>query len=155
MTQPIAAPPWQVERWFNTQTPLQLADLRGKVVVVEAFQMLCPGCVEFALPQAKRLAEYFSADQVAVIGLHTVFEHHAAMTAVSLEAFLHEYAIRFPVGIDQSLTDSNIPATMRDYHMQGTPTTTLIDKQGYLRMQHLGPVADLVLGARIGALIVE
>ncbi|WP_277587920.1 hypothetical protein [Pseudomonas chlororaphis] len=84
------APAWQVERWFNTPEPLSLERLRGKVVVLEAFQMLCPGCVSEGLPQAQRAQATFSPQQVAVIGLHTVFEHHQAMTPVSLEAFLYE-----------------------------------------------------------------
>jgi len=36
---------WTVEQWLNTPKPLNLSDLRGKVVAIEAFQMLCPGCV--------------------------------------------------------------------------------------------------------------
>lgn len=51
------APPLEVERWFNTDDPPTLARLRGRVVVLHAFQMLCPGCVAHALPQAKRLHE--------------------------------------------------------------------------------------------------
>ncbi len=41
----MQAPDLQVEKWFNTDCDINLADLRGKVVVIEAFQMLCPGCV--------------------------------------------------------------------------------------------------------------
>ena len=96
-TQFPAAPELQVERWFNTRTPITLAELRGKVVVIEAFQMLCPGCVSHGLPQALAIAATFSTDQVAVIGLHSVFEHHSAMQPHALEAFLHEYRIKFPV----------------------------------------------------------
>ena len=46
---------------------------------MEAFQMLCPGCVSHGLPQAKRIQHTFG-DAVTVLGLHCVFEHHAAMT---------------------------------------------------------------------------
>lgn len=46
------------------------------------------------LPQAERIQTTFG-DDVTVMGLHTVFEHHDAMTLVSLEAFLHEYRITF------------------------------------------------------------
>ncbi|MGH8312762.1 MAG: redoxin family protein, partial [Gammaproteobacteria bacterium] len=73
------APAWQTSAWLNTQKPLELAQLRGKVVVLHAFQMLCPGCVADAIPQAKRVAALFADAPVAVIGLHTVFEHHAVM----------------------------------------------------------------------------
>ena len=40
--------------------------------------MLCPGCVSHGIPQAKRIAETSSKDDVAVIGVQTVFEHHEA-----------------------------------------------------------------------------
>ena len=49
------APDWQVERWFNAPEPLGISTLRGRVVVLEAFQMLCPGCVSHGLPQARIL----------------------------------------------------------------------------------------------------
>jgi peroxiredoxin len=153
------APPWQVEQWFNTDQPLSLEALRGKVVVLEAFQMLCPGCVSHGLPQAARVRDTFAAEQVAVIGLHTVFEHHAAMTPTSLEAFLYEYRITFPVGVDKAGGDENagvdIPQTMQAYAMPGTPTLTLIDAQGRIRHQHFGQISDLVLGAEIATLVNE
>lgn len=149
---PRQAPELDVECWLNTPAPLSLAGLRGRVVLIEAFQMLCPGCVAHGLPQAQRVADTFSDDEVAVIGLHTVFEHHAAQgRREALEAFLHEYRIGFPVGIDRPT--GGIPATMAAYRMQGTPTLLLIDRAGSLRAQHFGVLPDLVLGAEIMALI--
>ena len=150
---PLALP-WHTSQWFNSP-PLQLADLRGRVVVLEVFQMLCPGCVSHALPQALEIAQTFSRDDVAVIGLHSVFEHHAAMTPTSLEAFLHEYRVGFPVGVDAAVAGSPIPATMQAYAMQGTPTTILIDRAGRLRLQHFGRLRDLAIGAQIAALVGE
>lgn len=148
------APPWQVSQWFNAPGPVGLDSLRGRVVVLEAFQMLCPGCVSHGLPQAMRVRDAFPEDRVAVVGLHTVFEHHAAMTPVALEAFLHEYRIAFPVGVDEA-GDGPIPRTMQAYAMQGTPTLVLIDANGMRRGQHFGQISDLALGARIATLLVE
>ena len=97
----VAAPELQTTDWLNTDEPVLLGALRGKVVVVEAFQMLCPGCVSHGLPQAMRVHRVFDRDDVAAIGLHTVFEHHGAQgSRTALAAFLHEYKIAFPVGID-------------------------------------------------------
>ncbi len=117
--------------------------------------MLCPGCVSHGLPQAQRVRRLFAEEQVAVLGLHTVFEHHAAMTEVALEAFLHEYRIDFPVGVDAPSDAGPIPRTMAAYGMRGTPTLLLIDKQGRLRRQFFGQVEDLVLGAEIAVLLGE
>ncbi|MCM8730800.1 redoxin domain-containing protein [Hephaestia sp. GCM10023244] len=150
------APEWQVDRWLNSGGPLSLAALRGRIVVAVAFQMLCPGCVVEALPQAQRAAASFAAADVAVIGLHTVFEHHAAQgTPEALAAFLHEYRIGFPVAIDAHRDDDPLPATMRTYAMRGTPTLLLIDREGRLRLNHFGHLDDMRLGAAIATLIAE
>lgn len=149
------APEWRVSQWFNTATPLSLGALRGRVVMAVAFQMLCPGCVAQALPQAQRVREAFPDEDVAVVGLHTVFEHHDAMTPASLRAFLHEYRIDFPVGVDEPNPSGSIPATMGSYQMRGTPTLLLYDRVGRLRRQAFGHVPDLALGAELMALVEE
>ncbi len=147
-----ALPEWSVEQWFNTPNTIHLSDLRGKVVVIEAFQMLCPGCVAHGLPLAQEVYSTFSRDDVSVIGLHTVFEHHAAMTPVSLAAFLHEYRITFPVGVDAPGKNS-VPVTMERYGLRGTPTLLLVDRNGMLAAHHFGQISPLKLGAEIARLI--
>lgn len=148
------APPLQVSRWFNTPSPVTLKALRGHVVAIEAFQMLCPGCVSHGLPQAQRIADTFRSD-VAVLGLHTVFEHHDAMTPVSLEAFLYEYRIGFPVGVDAHDRPGDMPVTMSRYQLRGTPSLLLIDRAGRLRLHAFGHVSDLAVGATLARLIDE
>ena len=89
-----------------------------------------------------------------VVGLHTVFEHHAAMSPVALEAFLHEYRVGFPVGVDAPATGP-VPATMAAYEMRGTPTLLLIDREGRLRLHAFGKVDDMAVGAAIATLLGE
>lgn len=154
--EPRPAPEWLTTTWFNTPEALSVERLRGRVVVLHAFQMLCPGCVTHGIPQTQRVAELFKNAPLAVIGLHTVFEHHQAMGVESLRAFLHEYRVRLPVGVDAPGPDGDpMPRTMRAYAMQGTPTTVLIDAQGRLRRQVFGVYDDLLLGAEIGTLLAE
>lgn len=154
--QRIKAPEWQIAEWLNTQAPIDLEAQRGRVVVACAFQMLCPGCVSQAIPQIKAIHETFSSEGVLVVGLHTVFEHHDAMTTTALLAFLHEYQIKFPVGVDQqSPSGAAIPQTMTAYRMRGTPTLLLIDRASNLRHQIFGHIADLKLGAEITRLVLE
>jgi peroxiredoxin len=149
------APELQVSQWFNSSSPISLLSLRGRVVVVHAFQMLCPGCVSHGVPQATQIHETFSADDVAVIGIHTVFEHHDAMQPHALEAFIHEYRLRFPIAVDAHIDGNAIPRTMETYAMRGTPTLILIDRQGRIAHHQFGRFADLHLGAMIGRLISE
>jgi hypothetical protein len=131
------APEWVTSQWFNSP-PLTLADLRGRIVVLGTFQMLCPGCVANGLPQLQRVEQTFAREDVAVVALHTVFEHHAAMMPVALEAFLHEYRIGFPVGFDAHDDPAGMPITMQRYNLRGTPSLVLIDRQGRLRHSSFG-----------------
>lgn len=151
------APPWTTREWFNTTQPLALHTLRGRVVVLHAFQMLCPGCVQHGLPQAQRLQAAFAGEAVAVVGLHTVFEHHEAMTPAALAAFLHEWRIGFPVGVDAPSDDGHdpVPQTMRAYRLQGTPSLLLIDRRGDLRRHGFGAEDDATVAAAIATLLAE
>ncbi len=150
------APEWQTTTWLNAPEPLSLERLRGRVVLLHAFQMLCPGCVARGIPQAQRVEVAFAGAPLVVVGLHTVFEHHEAMQVASLRAFLHEYKIGFPVGIDApGAAGDPIPRTMKAYAMRGTPTTLLIDAQGNLRQQVFGAHDDLLLGAELQTLLLE
>jgi len=143
-----------ISRWFNTDDTPTLAGLRGEVVVIEAFQMLCPGCVSHGLPLAQRIHQTFG-DDLTVLGLHCVFEHHEAMTPVSLEAFLYEYRITFPVGVDAHDPGDTTPITMGRYQLRGTPSLVVVDRAGRIRVNALGRADDIVVGATLARLIDE
>ncbi len=150
------APALITQSWLNAADDCSLLSLRGRVVLVEVFQMLCPACVSHALPQALRAQRQFAVADLAVIGLHSVFEHHQAQgSRAALKAFAHEYRIEFPIAIDAPGDEGGVPLTMRQYAMRGTPTTLLIDRAGRLRMQHFGVLDDMALGAAIMAVVAE
>jgi len=151
----MLAPELATSQWLNASEPQTLAMHRGKVIVVEVFQMLCPGCVSHSLPQAQRVCQTFSRDDVVVLGLHSVFEHHDAMTLVALKAFLHEYRLTFPVGVDMPGDNHPLPRTMATYGMNGTPTMLLIGRDGRLAIHHFGQLQDLDLGANIATLAAQ
>ena len=152
----VLAPPWRCSQWFNVAGAAPtLQHLRGKVVVLHAFQMLCPACVAHGVPLAEQIHRTAEAKDLAVVGLHTVFEHHAAMTPVALEAYLHEYRVTHPVGVDVRTPGQAIPATMAAYGMRGTPTLLVIDRAGRVRQHLFGQADALALGMLLGRLIAE
>lgn len=155
MTTPTYAPELLVQTWFNSDRPLLVSGLRGRVVVLVAFQVLCPISVAGAVPQAQRIFETFEPKDVAVIGLHATFEHHDAFSAAILKAFIKEYRLKFPIALDQPNASSPIPLTMERYKMRGTPSLVLIDRHGLVRKHAFGAVDDLRIGAEIGALTQE
>lgn len=150
----MPAPELHVTEWLNTPQPITLRDLRGKVVVIHAFQMLCPGCVSHGIPQAERIRRTFR-DDVAVIALHSVFEHHAVMTVDALKVFLHEYRVSIPIGVDRPTPGQAVPMTMQAYGMRGTPSLIVLDKAGNIRLHHFGQADDMAVGALIGQLVGE
>lgn len=153
MTTPDA-PEIDAEGWLNTPHPFTLAALRGQVVLLHAFQMLCPGCVLHGTPQAQNVHRTLTGRGVQVIGLHSVFEHHAVMNRAALEVFVHEFRLTFPIAIDRSgATGQSIPRTMQAYGLSGTPSIVLIDRAGRVQLNHFGPIDDIELGAQIGRLL--
>ncbi|NYZ61546.1 redoxin domain-containing protein [Luteimonas deserti] len=149
------APELEVAAWLNVAGPLSIAGLRGRIVLLHAFQMLCPGCVSHGIPQAASVHARFSARGVVTIGLHTVFEHHAVMGPEALAAFVGEYRLGMPVAVDRPSTEGPVPQTMTRYGFRGTPSLALIDHLGRLRSTAFGRVDDLTLGAALGQLVLE
>lgn len=139
--------------WLNTDKPFSLPSLRGRVVVVTVFQMLCPGCAQFSLPQARDLHLAFARDDLVVIGMHSVFEHHHVMTPEALRVFVREYRLQFPIAIDRPQEGSSVPATMRKWALNGTPTLMMFGRDGGVALQHFGHLDDLRVGALLGKLI--
>lgn len=142
------APELDVAEWIGA--PHTLEELRGTVVLIEAFQMLCAGCVRYGLPQAQKVHRAFP--KVTVLGLHSVFEHHDAMGVDALKVFLSEFRITFPVAVDRQ-DGGLLPVTMRKYGLEGTPSTLIIDQDGGLTFSHLGQLDDLVLGGLLGEVL--
>lgn len=142
-------PELAVSEWFNTPSPLTLAGLRGRPVLLHSFQLLCPGCVAESIPQVQRIERIFGHTDLQIIGLHTVFEHHKAMRPVTLKAFLHEYRIRHPVGVDRTDDRSSTPLTMQRFALRGTPSSILIGRDGSILHHAFGVEDDLAVGARI------
>jgi len=146
-------PDWQVSRWFNADRPLQLADLRGRVVLVHVFQMFCPGCVQHALPQAERIQRALAGPELAVVGLHSAFEHHDRATDDALATFLQQQQITHPIGVDRREPGRRLPRTLSDWSLSGTPSLLLLDREGLLQGHRFGMLPDREVRGMIRRLI--
>ncbi len=139
--QPSMAPEWDVSEWINGKG-VSVADLKGSVVIVDFFQLWCPGCNSFSIPLMKRwhglFADEIDSGRLVLISLHTVFEGHDYQNPARLRAFLKEKGISHLVGIDRHNKGEETPQTMKIYRTRGTPEMAFIDKQGRLRFKHFG-----------------
>jgi hypothetical protein len=107
------------------------------------------------IPQASAIYNLYAKEDVQVIGLHTVYEHHEVMTVDALKVFVSEYKIAFPIAVDKPLESGLIPNTMASYQMRGTPTLIVLDKESRVRLNYFGRISDMQVGNLIGSLLAE
>ncbi len=65
--------------------PVTMSNLIGSVVLVEVFQVNCPGCFLYALPKAIQLHEKYQKQGLIIIGLATAFEDYDKNTLENLQ----------------------------------------------------------------------
>lgn len=123
------APELKVSEWVQGG-PISLKDYQGKVIVVEVFQVNCPGCFVYGIPEAIDTYQKYKNNGVEVLGLATAFEDFDKNTLENLKLLLQEskvigetlttlsyqnkllnegklsYKIPFPVGMDMLLKES-------------------------------------------------
>nr|WP_269328336.1 TlpA disulfide reductase family protein [Kineosporia mesophila] len=133
--------------------PVAPGDLAGRVVLLYAFQMLCPMCVNEATPLINRIyGRVQQRDDVRVIGLHTVFENHAQQGPEALAGYLSRAGVRFPVGIDLNDGTDDAPVTMRRLLLMGTPSLVTVDAKGVIRERLFGVPTEEALMSRLDRL---
>jgi hypothetical protein len=76
-----------VDTWVQGG-PLTLSDLTGSVVLIEVFQVNCPGCFIYSLPRAIDLHERYHQQGLVVIGLATAFEDYDKNTLENLQRLI-------------------------------------------------------------------
>jgi len=86
------APNLIVSAWFNGK-PTNIDEEKGNVVLVEVFQVNCPGCFMYAIPDAIRIHHKYKKNGVKVIGLATAFEDYDKNTVENLELLLDEQQV--------------------------------------------------------------
>lgn len=152
------APEWEISEWINSPG-LTLAGLAGKVVVIDFFQLWCPGCNSFSIPLMHHWEQVFAteaaAGEIQFVSIHTVFEGHGYQRPERLRQYLREKGITHPVGVDRHLDGRRVPETMRRYGTRGTPEMAIIDRRGNLRFQRFGFFEPAVGEAMVRRLLAE
>src|SRR5260370_33242722 len=99
MTTSTYAPELLVQTWFNTDRPLLLSGLRGRGVVLAAFQGLCPNSIGGGIPQAQRIYETFAPKDVGGGTVQPPLEHTHAVNPAGLKAHTHPQSTEIPHAI--------------------------------------------------------
>lgn len=129
------AKPWHAAHWINSK-PLELAQLRGRVVLVRFWTAPdCPYCSATA-PALNEFHDRYAARGLTVIG----FYHHKARTPLDpadVARYAEIFGFRFPVATDldwRTVRDWWLSASKRSF----TSASFLIDRQGVIRYVHPG-----------------
>jgi len=115
--------------WINSE-PLTLKDLRGRVVLIEFWTFGCINCRN-TLPFVKSWHERYGDKGLTVIGVHTP-EFAEERIVENLRREVASLGITYPVLID------NDYRTWNAYDAYAWPTLVLLDKQGRIRLKHVG-----------------
>jgi thiol-disulfide isomerase/thioredoxin len=149
------APEWVVSEWINSEG-FTLSDMRGKVVIIDFFQLWCPGCNKFSGPLMKKWKQkYGDRKDIQLVAIHTIFEGHSQQTPKLLRQYVKEKNITYPVGVDDQVSGQRLPETMIRYNTRGTPEMAIIDKKGRIRFQHFGSFNPDVIEGLIDTLLKE
>ena len=140
VVEPRPAPEWDIAHWLNGY-PGNVTENRGKVIVIDFFQLWCPGCNTFTGPVMQqwqqRYADEIASDDLLLVKIHTVFEGHDYQTVKKLKEYLTEKNITLPVAVDRHRDDYR-PETKLRYNTRGTPEVVIIDREGMIRFQKFG-----------------
>ena len=107
--------------WLNTERPLSLRDLRGKIVLLDFWTYCCINCMH-VLPELKKLEAKYP-NQLVVIGVHSAKFTNEKGTDNIRQAILR-YELQHPVINDHDFE------VWREYGARGWPTLTLINPKG-------------------------
>ena len=120
----IRAPELTGDRgWLNTDKPLSLAALRGKVVLLDFWTYGCINCIHI-IPDLKKLEKRYP-NELVVIGVHSAkFENEKNLE--NIRRIILRYEIEHPIVND---ADFNI---WKSYAVDAWPTRYLIDPAGYI-----------------------
>jgi thiol-disulfide isomerase/thioredoxin len=133
--------------WLNTEAPLRLADLRGKVVGLEMWTFGCINC-QHVIPSLKSWHARYQDQGFVLIGNHfPEFDYERDLS--HLQQAVNQ------AGIEYAVAQDNNGAAWNAYGNRYWPTLYLIDKRGRIRYVHIGEGAYEETEQNIRTLLAE
>jgi cytochrome c biogenesis protein CcdA/thiol-disulfide isomerase/thioredoxin len=130
--------------WINSP-PLDLSDLKGKVVLIDFWTYSCINCVR-TLPFVTGWYKKYHNQGLEIIGVHTPeFEFEKDLNNV--KAAVEKYHIEYPVVLDSNF------GTWQSFKNRYWPAEYLIDKEGNVVYQHFGEGDDDIIENNIRFLL--
>jgi thiol-disulfide isomerase/thioredoxin len=135
-----------VNGYINSE-PITLADLRGKVVLVDFWTYSCINCIR-TIPYLNAWYEKYADNGLVIVGVHTP-EFEFEKDYNNVKAAVEKFDIKYPVAQD------NEKGTWEAYENRYWPRKYLIDNEGYIRYDHIGEGAYAETEKVIQSLLAE
>ena len=132
--------------WLNTDRPVYIKDLKGKVVLLDFWTYCCINCMH-VIPDLKRLEAKYP-DELVVIGVHS-----AKFTNERDSDNIRQAILRY--GIEHPVVNDSEFRIWRSYGVRAWPTLVLVNPEGYIVGTVSGEGNYEVLDKAISALIAE
>ncbi len=128
------APAIDAPRWINSE-PIKLANLRGKVVLLDFWSMWCSQCTA-AFPEWRELQKKYSAKGLEIIGVTRLYGRSDTVEGLTrdqelmaLRNFLTKHQISYPIALGKMDDVTNDER----FVVASLPTVVLIDRRGNIR----------------------
>ncbi len=141
-----AAPEITATTWLNS-APIRLADLKGRVALVEFWTFGCYNCRNVE-PHVQEWHRTYSPRGLVVVGVHTP-ETAYERDVENVARYVRDHNISYPVAIDGDFT------TWERFGNTAWPAWYLIDKRGIVRYAHVGEGAYAETEQQIEMLLAE
>lgn len=118
-----------ISGYINTE-PLTMADLQGKVIVVDFWTYTCINCIR-TIPYLNAWYEKYSDDGLVILGVHSP-EFEFEKDYKNVKAAVEKFGITYPVVQDNEMS------TWKAYKNNYWPHKYIVDHDGYIRFDHIG-----------------
>ena len=115
--------------WLNS-TPLHLAELRGRLVLLDFFEYSCVNCLR-TLPYLKEWEQRYHDKGLVIIGVHTP-QYGFSMDPLNVFAATKRLGLTYPIVVDSN------SAIADAYQNRFWPRLFLIDRDGHICLDHTG-----------------
>lgn len=120
----VRAPELSADAWLNTERPLSLRDLAGRVVLLDFWTYCCINCLH-VLPDLKYLEEKYAKEPFVVVGVHSG-KFSQEKDPENIRQAILRHNIAHPVAVDSDYEIWNA------YTVRAWPSFVLIDPAGYV-----------------------
>lgn len=121
---------------------IKLSSLRGKKVIVNFWATWCPPCRQ----EMPEMEEFYSKHKNEGVEILAVNLTQAEKSRADVPEFIEEYGISFPILMDEKGKTGQL------YNVSSIPATFIIDTQGVIQQEIVGPMTYNWMKKTLGAI---